>query len=91
MGMSRDQNAGRNHNIKMDNSSFESVEEFKYLGTILTGQNFIQEEIKIRLKSGNVCYHSWQNLLSCSLLYINIKIKIHSTIILSVVLYWCET
>jgi len=28
---SRDQNAGRSHNIKNDNSSFERVEEFKYL------------------------------------------------------------
>jgi len=36
--------------IKTDNSSFESEEEFKYLGTILTDQNSIQEEIKSRLK-----------------------------------------
>jgi hypothetical protein len=33
MVMSRDQNAGQNHNIKIDSSSFEMVEEFKYLGT----------------------------------------------------------
>jgi hypothetical protein len=36
MIMSRDQNAGRNHSIKTDNSSFERVEEFKYLGTTVT-------------------------------------------------------
>jgi hypothetical protein len=36
MVMSRDQNAGRTHSIKTDNSSFERVEEFKYLGTTLT-------------------------------------------------------
>jgi len=30
--MSRDQNAGQSHNIKTDNRSFETVEEFKYLG-----------------------------------------------------------
>jgi hypothetical protein len=47
--MSRDQNAGRRHNIKTDNSSFESVEEFKYLGKTLTNQNSIQEKIKSRL------------------------------------------
>ena len=46
MVMSRDKNAGRSHNIKVDNSSFESVEDLKYLGTTLTDQNFIQEEIK---------------------------------------------
>jgi len=53
--MSRNQNAGRSHYIKTDNSSFERVEQFKYLGTKLTNQNYIQEEIKGRLKSGNVC------------------------------------
>jgi hypothetical protein len=37
--MSRDQNAGRNHNIGIDNSYFERVEEFRYLGTTLTNQN----------------------------------------------------
>jgi len=60
--MSRDYNAGRSHNIKVDNSSFERVEEFKYLGTTLTNKNSIQEEIKSRLKSENVCYYSVQNL-----------------------------
>jgi len=49
------------------------VEEFKYLGTTLTNQNFIQEEIKSILKSGNACYHSVQNLLSSSLLSKNLK------------------
>jgi len=43
MIMSRDMNAGRSHNVKTDNSSFERVEEFKYLGTTLTNQNSIQE------------------------------------------------
>jgi len=46
MVMSRDKNAGRNHNIKTDNSSFERVEGFKYLGTTFTNQTSIQEEIK---------------------------------------------
>jgi len=46
MVMSRDQNAGRIPYIKMDNSSFERVEELKYLGTTLTNQHSIQEEIK---------------------------------------------
>jgi len=77
--------------MKIDNSSFERVEEFKYLGTTLTNQNSIQEEIKSRLKSGNACYHLMQNLLSSSLLSKNLKIKIYRTIILPVVLHGCET
>ena len=86
MVMFREQNAGRSHSIKTDNSSFEGVEEFKYLETTLTNQNSIQEEIKSRLKSVNACYHSVQNLSSSSLLSKNFNIKIYRTIILPVVL-----
>ena len=85
MVMSRDQNAGRNHSVRIDNSTFERVEEFKYLGTTITIQNSIREEIKSRLRSGNACYHSVQNLLSSRLLSRKLKIKIYRTIILPAV------
>ena len=77
--------------MRIDNSTFDRVEDFKYLGTTLTNQNSIAEEIKGRLKSGNACYHSVQKLLSSRLLSKNLKIKIYRTIILPVVLYGCET
>ena len=89
MVMSRDQNAGRIHSVRMDNSTFERVEEFKYLGTTLTNQNAIQEEIKSRSRAGNACYYSVQKLLSSRLLSKNLKIKIYRTIILPVVLCGC--
>ena len=56
MVMSREQNGGRSYSMKTDNSPFERVEEFKYLGTTLANENSIQEEIKSSLKSGNACY-----------------------------------
>src|SRR5215469_11502116 len=62
MTVSRDQNAGRIHSMKINNSSIERVEEFKYLGTTLKNHNSIQEEIKSRLKLGNASYYSVQNL-----------------------------
>ena len=77
--------------MKIDNSSIERVEEFKFLGTTLTNQNSIQEEIKSKLKLRNACYYLVQNLLSSSLLSKNLKIKIYRTIILPVSLYGCET
>ena len=89
MVMSRDQNAERNHSVKTDNSTFERVDEFKYLGTTLTNLNSIQEEITSRLRSGNACYHSVQSPLSSRLLSKNLKIEIYRTIILPVVLYGC--
>jgi len=64
MVMSRDQNAGRSHHIKTDDSYFKRVEQFKYLGTTLTNQDSTQEKIKSRLKSVNASYYSVQNLLS---------------------------
>jgi len=61
------------------------------LGTTLTNQNSIPEEIKSRLRPGNAYYHSVQYLLSSKLLSKNLKIKIYRTIILPVVLHGCET
>ena len=88
MVMSRDRNAGRGHSVKIDNSSIERVEEFKYLGTTLADQNSIHEEIKSRLKLGNACYYSVQDRLSSRLLSKNLKIKTYRTIILPVVFVW---
>jgi len=68
----------------MDNTlgALEFIVLKTQMGTTLTNQDFVQEEIKIRLKSGNACYHSVQNLLSSSLLSKNLKTKIYRTIIL---------
>jgi hypothetical protein len=73
MLMSRHQNAGQNHYMKIANRSFENVAQFTYLGAKVTNQNLIHEEIKSRLNSGNACYHSVQNLLSSHLLSKNLK------------------
>jgi hypothetical protein len=51
----------------------------------------MQEEIESTLNSGNACYHSVQSLLPSCLLSRNLKVKVHRTIILPVVLYVCET
>jgi hypothetical protein len=91
MLLSGHQNAGQNQGTKIANSSFENVSQFKYLGTTVTNQNLIQEEIKRRLNSDNACYRSVQSLLSSRLLSKNVKIRIYKTMILPVVLYGCET
>jgi hypothetical protein len=67
MIMSRHPNSEQNQNIRIANESFENVAKFKYLGTTLTNENEIHDEIKSRLNSGDACYHSVQNLLSSRL------------------------
>jgi hypothetical protein len=61
------------------------------LETTLTNQNSIREEIKSRMKLGNACYHSVQNVLSSGLTCNNLKVKIYRTLILPVVSYGYET
>ncbi|PNF19613.1 hypothetical protein B7P43_G03233, partial [Cryptotermes secundus] len=75
---------------KLANRSFENVAQFRSLGTTVENQNWIQEEMKRRLNSVNVCYYPVQNIRSPRLLSENVKIRIYKTIILAVVLYGCE-
>jgi hypothetical protein len=60
--------------------------QFKYLGMAVTNENLIQKEIKRRLNWSNACYHSVQKLLSSHLPSKNVKIEIHKTTILLLVL-----
>jgi ribosomal protein S2 len=80
MLLSRHQNAGQNHDIKTADRCSDNVTKFRYLGTTITNQNLIQEEIR-RLNSGSACYHSVQNLLSFRLLSKKLKITIYKIII----------
>jgi hypothetical protein len=49
--------AGQNHNMKIAIRCFENVAQFRYLGMTIKNQRLIQEEIKRRLNSANVCCH----------------------------------
>ena len=46
MIMSRDQNAGRSHSMKTDNSSIERLEEFKYLGATLRNKVLFRKKLR---------------------------------------------
>jgi hypothetical protein len=47
--MSGHQIAGRSHNIKIANRTFEDVAKFRYFGMTITNESLIHEEIKSRL------------------------------------------
>jgi hypothetical protein len=90
MLISGSQKIGQKHSIKIVDRSIEDVAKFKYLGTTVTDQNYMHEEINSRLNSGNAYYHSVQSLMSSRLVSRNLKVKIYRTIILPVILYGCE-
>jgi hypothetical protein len=52
MLMSHCKKAGQRHSIRIANRSFEGLAKFKYLGTTLTDQNCMNEEIKSKIKLG---------------------------------------
>jgi hypothetical protein len=91
MIMSHHPNSGQNQNIRIANESFENVATFRYLGTTLTNEDDIHDEIKSRLSSGNACYFSVQTFLSSRLISRNLKLKIYKTVILPAGLYGCTT
>jgi hypothetical protein len=80
------QNAGRSHGINID-SSVARVEEFKYLGSTLTNQNSIQEEIESRLQSGDACCQSVFCVL-CEVCYIKVLKLRYTELIFTVIFVW---
>jgi hypothetical protein len=73
MLLSRQQNVGQNRDMNIANRSFENVSQFKCLGTTVTNQNLIKENLKRRENSVNAFYHSVQNRLSSCQLSKNAK------------------
>ena len=88
---SRQQNVVQNQNIVNRNLSFENVQKFRYLGVTVTNTNDIRKEIKLRINMGNACYFSLEKILLSRLLSKKLKGETYKTIILSFVLYDCET
>ena len=88
MEIGRHRGITANAHIKIGSNAYEKVKTFKYLGSLLTNQNYVQEEIKCTLKAGNSCYYSVQTLLSYRLLSKNLKIKIYKTIVFASCFIW---
>ena len=91
IGIGCHQDMMENEDNRIGSNSYEKVKTFKYVCSLLTNENSIQEEIKCRHKEENSCYKSVQTLLSSRLLSKNLTIKIFKTIILPVVLHGSET
>lgn len=80
-----------NETIKVRNYTFKKVEKFKFLGSVFTSKNGMREESKRWLQSGSACYFGLNKLSCFCLLSGKVKIRLHKTIILLIVLYRCKT
>jgi hypothetical protein len=68
----------------------EQVKSFKYLGSIVNGNNSIEEEIKEIIILGNKAYYANQALFKSKLLSRKTKLKIYWTLVRPVITYACE-
>ena len=59
----------------------EQVKSFKYLGSIVNGNNLIDEEIKERISLGNRAYYTNQDLFKSKLLTRNSKLQMYKTLV----------
>jgi hypothetical protein len=85
------QNGGQNHNTHLANEFFGNVAKMGHRETTLTNQNCIYEELRGTLNFENVCHKKVHKFLPSRLLSTYLKIKIHrTTILLVVVLHKCK-
>jgi hypothetical protein len=78
-------------NININSTHLEQVKSFKYLGSIVNGNDSIEEEIKERISLSNKAYYANQKLFKNKLLSKKSKLKVYWTLVRSVLTYACET
>ena len=66
------------------------VLKFKYLGTTVTRNNLIEEEIKERIAAGNRASFANQKILQSKLISMKTKMKLYKALIRPVVVYGSE-
>jgi hypothetical protein len=65
--------------ININSMHLEEDKSFKYLGSIINGNNSIEEEIKEKIILGNKAYYANQALFESKLLFKKSKLKIYWT------------
>lgn len=88
---SRRNSAMKNKFIKLNGVNYESCENFKYLGVLVTKDNSINEEIKAGIAAGNRAYWALIKTLKSRNLNSKLKVTVYRTMIRPVVMYGSET
>ncbi|KAJ4450459.1 hypothetical protein ANN_01884 [Periplaneta americana] len=77
--------------VKMGTYKFEKVKEFTYLGSILTANNDLRNEVQRRINLANRAYYSLLPIVKNKIISREIKIKIYKTLIRPIITYGTET
>jgi len=76
--------------ITVGNIQIDQVRSFSYLGTIMNGNNTLEEEIRERTVRGNKAFYANRALFKSKLVS-RTKLKLYWSVIRPVVVYGCET
>lgn len=82
---------GSRHRDNFGSYTFENVEEFKYLGSIITSDNNEAREVQARVKAANRAYFALLSIMKSRDVRRDTKILLYKTLIRSVATYGCET
>jgi hypothetical protein len=77
----------RGNKLEIDTMSFESVQSFKYLGSVVIQNNTTEEEIKERIIAGNKTFYANRKMFQSKLLSRKSKLKLYRTLIRPTVTY----
>jgi hypothetical protein len=77
--------------ININSMHLEEVKSFKYLRSIVNGNNLIEEEVKGRINLGNKAYYANQTLFKSRLPSKKTRLNIYWTLVRPLITYACET
>ena len=67
--------------IDITQTHLEQVKSFKYLGSVVNGNNSIEEEVKERISLGNKAFYANRDLFKSKLLTKNSKLQMYKTLV----------
>jgi hypothetical protein len=73
------------------NTQIDQVKSFRYLRTIVIGNNTLEEEIRERIVIGNKAFYANTRLFKSKLVSRKSKLKLYWSIIRPTVIYGCES
>ena len=89
-GRDSGRSSGVGAEVVFDGDVFEVVEEFVYLGTLVTCDNDVSREVKRRIAAANRAFYGLRNQLRSRNLQTSTKFALYKTLILPVALYGHE-